>query len=283
MSTRTKDKRTGDYANEIDEVLTKRFREAGLGDHRISIERTSESSISLVRTAISSECRKHVTLVLPTPGNHEPVATLDMKELIRRRSFRNSETREPRDPAEWEILLESYIRRAIRAAKRDRAILDHPGTCEHFPWTHTIHAVVKSWLENAGLDLGAQGESIYMKTLDPHPASIGEWYFIDGYAVCAGVQNEGRDARVFSNQTDRTVRMEVQSHLPETAILALAGKPLGDVVESPFVHGNEDIRIRQARRIVRPSGATVLSLMLDPREVPMAPAPDGFDTSWMNL
>jgi len=283
MSTRATDKRTGDYANEIDGILTERFREAGLGSHGISIERTSESSLSLVRTAISNECRKHVTLVLPTPGEQPPPATVDMKELIRRRNFMNSETREPRDPGEWKIMLDAYVHRAIRAAKRDRAILDHPGACERFPWTHTIHAVVKSWLDHVGLDLETEGEAAYTKTLHAHPGSIGEWYFIDGYAVCAGVQNEARDAKVFSNQTDRTVRMEVQSHLPETAVLGLTGKRLGDAVEGPFVRGNEDIRIREARRISTPSGAMVLSITLEPREVPMAPAPDGFDTSWMNL
>ena len=284
MKVQEADRRTGDFANEIAAEISRRFREAGFEGHAISIERTNETSLSLVRTAPSNECRKHVTLVLSTPGGHRSKEEINLEELIRRRSDRNSETREGMTGPEEERLFDDYVARSIRAARRDRAMLAHEGACERDPWTHTIHSVAKRWLEKAGCELSAHGEAAYMNTLhSPKGIDVGEWYFIDGYAVCAGIQNTSRDVKLFSNQTDRTVRLEIKRPLPEAVTLALPGKRIGEVVYAPFIEGNEDVLIQSVRRIIDHDGETVLSMTLHPSEEAMATAPDGFDDSWMTM
>ncbi|WP_298842068.1 hypothetical protein [uncultured Salinicola sp.] len=284
MKIQEADRRTGDFATDLDAEISRRFRDAGLEHHDISIERTNESSVTLVRSAPSNECRKNVTLVLSTPTNIEPKETVNLKELLRRRADRHSEIQQPRDAFEGEHLFRSYVERSIRATRRYRAMLSHRGTCERDPWTHTIHSVTKRWLEKEGCDLSIQGEAAYMNTLHPPKGvDVGEWYFIDGYAVCAGIQNASRDVKLFSNQTDRTVRLEIKRPLPEAVTLALPGRRIGEVVDAPFIEGNEDVLIQSVRRIIDHDGETVLSMTLHPSEEAMAEAPDGFDDSWMTM
>ena len=282
MSMQQQDAITGDFAIDLDRMIADKYAAFGLGSHSIGIERTNDASVTLVRTAPSNECRKHVTLVLFTKDNYPPAATINLKELLRKRGGNHSETVEPRSEAEWISLFEAYVSRAIRAERRNKAIIAHPGANERLPWTNTVHALTKQWVEEAGCNLHENGQAIYMNTLTaPEGIDIGEWYFIDGYAVCAGIQNERRDVKLFSNQTDRTVRLELQRTLPDSVVLGLSGRPLGELAQDGFLESHQDLMIMQARAITNKNGETVLSIVIEPREVPMAEAPEGFDTSWM--
>ena len=283
MSIKEADRRTGDFAIELEAEIARRFHDAGLEGHTISVERATESSINLVRTAPSNECRKHVTLVLSAPGEHDSKDDINFKELLRRREDRHSEALQSRNTSEDDRLFDGYVTRAIRAARRDRALISHAGARENQPWTHTLHSITKKWIEMEGCNLAEHGEAAYMNTLDPPKGlDLGEWYFIDGYALCAGIQNAARDVKLFSNQTDRTVRLEIKRSLPEAAALSLPGKTIGEVIDAPFIEGNEHVLIQSVRRITN-NGETVLSIILDPSEEIMASAPDGFDTSWMTM
>ena len=217
MSIMTIDRTTSDFAIEIEQMINAKFAEAGFGSHGIAVERTNERSVTLVRSAPSNECRKNVTLAIATPGNFLPADMLNVRRLIKEREEGHNETTESRNEEEWRSDLDAYVARAIRAERRNRAILKTPGACERFPWTNTVHVLVKQWLEDEGCDLSKQGESAYSNTMHPPgKIDVGGWYFIDGYATCEGIQNESKDVKLFSNQSDRTVRLEIaKKRIPE--------------------------------------------------------------------
>lgn len=282
MSITTMDRTTGDFAIEIERMVSARFAEAGFGSHGIAVERTNEQSVTLVRSAPSNECRKNVTLVIATHGNFLPPATLNVRRLLKDREEGRSETMESRNEEEWRRDLDAYVARAIRAERRNRAILRTIGGCERSPWANTVHVLVKQWLEDEGCDLSAEAESAYMNTMrSPGTIDVGEWYFIDGYATCAGIQNARKDVKLFSNQSDRTVRLEIAKRIPEAAALGLVGKPLKVLSTDGFLRPHGDLRIEALRPITNMNGEMVLSVTIEPRETPMADPPEGFDATWM--
>lgn len=282
MSFVVTERTTGDFAIEIERMINARFAEAGFTSHGIAVERTNDKSVTLVRSAPSNECRKNVTLVIATHGNFPPPTTLNVRRLIKEREERRSETTESRNEEEWRSDLDAYVARAIRAERRNRAILKTPGACERFPWTNTVHVLVKQWLEDEGCDLSEQGEEAYTNSMHP-PGTIdvGGWYFIDGYATCEGIQNARKDVKLFSNQTDRTVRLEIAKRIPESAALGLVGKPLKALSTDGFLGPHGDLKIEALRPITNMDGEMVLSVTVEPRETPMAHPPQDFDATWM--
>lgn len=277
------DKITGDFAIFVEACIAEKFRNAGLDHHGISVERTNDSMICLVRSAQSNEGRKNVTLQLPTPGSFNSKESIHLRELLRRRTQKKHEVTEIAGNEDWQKPLEAFVVRSIRAEKRQKAILAYPGACNEDPWTQTIHPLVKQWLEDEGCDFALQGQSAYNSTFEkPATIDVGAWYFIDGYATCEGIQNKQKDVKLFSNQTDRTVRLEMKRDIPETAIAALAGQSLEKLANDSFVQRHGDLKIEAIRKIYTPIGERVISVEIEPREVAFTDAPEGFDTTWMS-
>lgn len=281
-------RRTSTFAAHLENIIDAYFANAGIAHHGITVEKTNEVRVSLVRLAQSNESRKHVTLVVSTPDalTHESTAKL-MRMLEARASSKTSERNDPTTFEELEALLSDYLRRSLRAHLRTRAINAHEGTTEQSPWANTVHVLVKAWLEDMGHDLSEECASAYLNTFrtkdEGRPLDVGKWYFIDGYAVCEGIQSKDKSLKLFGMQGTRRVRLEIHHHLPDTLVAALVGAPLSRLTQDGFLGAHGDLMITNAQAIDNPNGERVLSIEVEAREAFMGDVPDGFDTEWSKV
>lgn len=276
------------FAETVENLIDNHFSELGILRHGISVEKTNESAVMLVRNALTSDGHKNITLSMTTPDSMPLEATVRLKRKLREHAKNGrSEHAEPISEDQLERDLAAYLTRATRAHLRTRAINSHEGTTERSAHANTVHVLVKAWLEQEGYDLEQECSQAYLNTFQSKGGKssidIGKWYFVDGYALCEGIQNKDRSLKLFGFQGMRSIALEMSRVLPESLVHSLPGKPLSTLVADGFLGKHGDLKIIRAHTTLNPNGEHVLIAHIEPSEVPMGKVPVGFDMTWSSV
>lgn len=198
-----------------------------------------------------------------------------------------------------ETRVDTFLRTAARLQAREAAVAGHEDPHVLYPpWSFRADGLALAMAAAAGIDLAeCTRPATWRRTVEPYnghlatPSSTWDWARETTYVRGDRAGREGTptdaelrgDRLVMSllnpgggaylrEETARTI-LHIEETLPETMMVALAGRPVGDVLDVACDH-----RIVRAHRddagtalIVRGPGA------------PVQAAPDGVDTWWLNV
>lgn len=276
------------FAETIENLVDEHFASLGIVRHGICVEKTNDSAVTLVRSALTSDGHKNITLSMTTPECMPLEATVRLRRKLREHAKAGkNEHAEPTNEKQLERDLANYLARATRAHLRTKAINSHQGTTERSAYANTVHTLVKAWLEHEGRDLEQECAQAYLNAFQSkgsqNTIDVGKWYFVDGYAVCEGIQSKDRSIKLFGMQGTRCVVLELNRVLPETVVHSLPGKTLSNLVADGFLGEHGDLKIVRAHSSLNPNGENVLIIHVEPAEVPMGDVPEGFDMKWSSV